>query len=409
MPVAAVGAVEGVGVSEIVVERRMRGFISLTAHPDGCAANVRDQIGVVRAGVDGRYANALVLGSSTGYGLASALAACFGLGAATLGVCFEREPEDAKTGSAGWYNLAEAHRQAAAAGLHLETINGDAFSEAVKDRVIDALRRRFGQLDLVVYSLAAPRRSGPDGESWSSVLKPIGSSHRGKGIDLRRRQVVELSIEPATPEEVDATINVMGGEDWQAWIDCLDDAGLLADGCRTVAYSYIGPRITAPIYRDGTIGEAKKHLEATAGRLRHRLAARGGGAWVAVNKGVVTQASAAIPAVPLYLSILRPVMSEAGVDEEPIDQIVRLFADHLGPGRTPTLDAESRIRLDDRELRDDIQAEVLRRWDAVTSENVGELADLDGYTRAFNQLFGFDVDGIDESLPTDIARVVPSA
>ncbi len=243
---------------QVIVDRKMRGFISLSAHPDGCAANVDEQIHAVRDRIDGRISNALVLGSSTGYGLASTLAACFGLRAATLGVCFEREPQPPKTASAGWYNLAEAHRQAAEAGLHLETINDDAFSPEVKRRVIDTLAERFGPLDLIVYSLAAPRRRGPSGESWSSVLKPIGAPHRGKGIDLTRHTVTELSIEPATDEEIDATVKVMGGEDWHDWIEQLGAAGLLADGCRTVAYSYIGPAITAPIYRNGTIGRAKE-------------------------------------------------------------------------------------------------------------------------------------------------------
>lgn len=389
---------------ETIVERKMRGFISLTAHPDGCAANVDAQIRTTRARLDGALQNVLVLGSSTGYGLASTIASCFGLGASTLGVCFERPPQPPKTASAGWYNLAEAHRQAAAAGLHLETINGDAFSEPVKDAVIATLRERFGPVDLVVYSLAAPRRQGPDGRTWTSVLKPIGAPHRGKGIDVARRTVTELAIEPANEEEIEATIKVMGGEDWKLWIDRLHDAGLLATGCRTVAYSYVGPEITAPIYRNGTIGRAKEHLEATARELHTRLADIGGGAWVAVNKGVVTQASAAIPAVPLYLSILQPLLAARELDETPIDQIIRLFAEHIGPNAVPRTDDEGRIRLDDRELSPDIQREVLARWTQITTDNLDELADVDGYQRAFNQLFGFDVDGVDESRPTEIER-----
>lgn len=390
-----------------VVPRRMRGFISLTAHPAGCAANVAQQLAVVRGGVEGRLGNVLVLGSSTGYGLASLLASTFGLRAATLGVCFEKEPSGDKTGTAGWYNLAAVHREAEAAGLHVETINDDAFSSAVKQLVVDTVRERFGPIDLVVYSLAAPRRRGDDGTIWSSALKPIGAPYRGKGFDLRNRTVTEMEIEPATAEEVDATVKVMGGEDWAAWIDALDRAGLLADGCRTVAYSYIGPEVTAAIYRNGTIGEAKKHLEATAHELHARLQARGGGAWVSVNKAVVTQASSAIPAVPLYISMLEPVLAARGLDETVVDQIVRLFADHIGPGRTPTTDDEGRIRLDDREMTDDVQAEIARRWEAATSENLDELADVDGYFRAFNQLFGFDVDGVDESLPVETDVPLP--
>jgi enoyl-[acyl-carrier protein] reductase / trans-2-enoyl-CoA reductase (NAD+) len=393
-----------VRVPEIVVERRMRGFISLTSHPDGCAANVAKQVATARAGLAGHIDNALVLGSSTGYGLASLLCASFGLGADSLGVCFEREPEGDKTASAGWYNLVEAHRRAADTGLHMETINADAFSDTVKDEVLAALAARFGPLDLVVYSVAAPRRRGPDGETWASVLKPIGETHRGKGLDLRRGTITDLSIDPATDDEVVATQKVMGGEDWQEWIDRLDGAGLLSPGCRTISYSYIGPEVTASIYRNGSIGQAKKHLEQTAHGLNERLAAAGGGAWVAVNKAVVTQSSSAIPAVPLYMSILRPVMAEAGVDEEAIDQIVRLFAEHVGPGRTPTVDAEGRIRLDDRELAADIQAEVLRRWEQISDDSLDQLADFAGYQKAFNQLFGFDVGGVDESKPTEIDR-----
>ena len=386
---------------EIVVERRMRGFISLTSHPDGCAANVAEQIAAAQAGLAGHIDNALVVGSSTGYGLASFLCASFGLGADSLGVCFEREPEGDKTASAGWYNLVEAHRQAADTGLHMETINADAFSDTVKDEVLAALAARFGPLDLVVYSVAAPRRRGPDGESWSSVLKPIGETHRGKGLDLRRGTITDLSIDPATNDEVVATQKVMGGEDWQEWIDRLDGAGLLSPGCRTISYSYIGPEVTASIYRNGSIGQAKKHLEQTAHGLNDRLATAGGGAWVAVNKAVVTQASAAIPVVSLYISLLFRVMKQRGIHEGCIEQISRLCFDQLAAGKTVATDDGRLIRLDDREMQDDVQSEVAELWSRVTTENLLEISDFGAFRQEFSNLFGFHVDGVDYEVLTE--------
>ena len=407
-----------------VVEPRIRGFISLTAHPDGCAANVRRQIEVAKAGAlgagvsgapgaqgapgaSGGLGNALVLGSSTGYGLASLLVAAFGYRASTLGVCFEKEPSETKTATAGWYNLVEAHRAAEGEGLRLETINGDAFSAEVKQQAVRALREDFGPLDMVVYSLAAPRRRGADGTVWNSVLKPVGAPYSGKGFDLRRNEVTEMAVEEATEEEIAATVKVMGGEDWREWIELLGGEGLLAPGCRTVAYSYIGPEVTAEIYRHGTIGKAKEDLEATAHELDAMLSGDGGGAWVSVNKGVVTQASSAIPAVPLYLSVLFDVMKDRGIHEGPIEQIVRLFAEHLGPGRSPRTDAAGRIRLDDLELREDVQAEVLRRWPSLSTETLGELTDFAGYQRYFEELFGFGVEGVDYAAPTEVNRQIP--
>ena len=399
-------------MSEQVVQPRIRGFISLTAHPDGCAANVRKQIDVARAmagedaGGEG-LRNVLVVGSSTGYGLASVLSACFAYGADTLGVCLERPSEEEKAASAGWYNLAEAHRIAAAEGRSLHTINGDAFSHEVKQQVVDHLRARDAQLDLVVYSLASPVRQDPDSETtWRSVLKPIGETYTGKSIDLRRGQVVDAHIEPAEEDEVASTVRVMGGEDWRLWVEALRDGGVLADGARTVAFSYIGPEVSHAIYRHGTIGRAKEDLEASAAGLRAELSASGGGAWVSINKAVVTQASAAIPGVPLYMSMLFDVMKAQGTHEGPIEQIARLFCDHLAPGMTPATDEEGRIRLDDLEMRDDVQAEVSRRWAEVTTESLGELTDFVGYQRYFEQLFGFSVDGIDYDAPTEIHRAL---
>lgn len=395
-------------MSAQVVEPRIRGFISLTAHPEGCAENVRRQVEVARAGSSGELGNALVIGSSTGYGLASFLVTAFGYGAATLGVCFEKESTETKPGTAGWYNLVEAHRLAEAEGRHVETINGDAFSDEVKREAVAALRDRLGPLDTIVYSLAAPRRRDPDGTIWNSALKPVGESYSGKAFDLRKHEVIEATtMEPASDEEIEATRKVMGGEDWRSWIELLLEEGLIADGCRVVAYSYIGPDVTAALYRHGTIGRAKEDLEATARDLDKLLQARGGGAWVSINKGVVTQASSAIPGVPLYMSLLFKAMKERGIDEGPIEQIVRLFADHLGPGQRPTLDEEQRIRLDDLEMREDVQREVAERWELVTTETLEELTDYAGYRRSFEELFGFNVDGVDYTRPTEVNRQLP--
>ncbi len=396
-------------MAEQVVKPRIRGFISLTAHPDGCAANVREQVHTVKAAglPRGELGTVLVLGSSTGYGLASTLVACFGYGARTLGVCFEREPEDDKTATAGWYNLAEAHRLARDQGLTLATINGDAFSQDVKDAVIARLRGGLGPVDMIVYSLAAPRRARPEGGHWSSVLKPIGEPYTGLGFDLRNERVTEAGIEPATEDDIASTVKVMGGEDWREWIEQLRDAGLLARGCRTVAYSYIGPEFTAAIYRRGTIGRAKEHLEHTARELDALMhAACDGGAWVSINTGVVTQASAAIPAVPLYMSILFKVMKERGLYETAVDQIVRLFRDHVGPGATPTVDDEARIRLDDREMRPEIQEAITEYWRRVSTENLAETTDYAGYKHDFARLFGFEVEGVDYDAPTEIVRAL---
>jgi enoyl-[acyl-carrier protein] reductase/trans-2-enoyl-CoA reductase (NAD+) len=395
-------------MSEQVVEPKIRGFISLTAHPEGCAMNVRQQVELARTGASGELGNALVIGSSTGYGLASFLVTAFGYGASTLGVCFEKEPSDTKTATAGWYNLVEAHRLAEAEGRHVETINGDAFSDEVKREVVRALRDRFGPLDTVVYSLAAPRRRDAEGTIWNSALKPVGESYSGKAFDLRKHEVIEAAtIEPASEEEIEATRKVMGGEDWRAWVELLLEEGLIADGCRMVAYSYIGPEVTAALYRRGTIGRAKEDLEATASDLNAMLEAHGGGAWVSINKGVVTQASSAIPGVPLYMSLLFKAMKEREIDEGPIEQIMRLYADYLGPGRTPTLDDEHRIRLDDLEMREDVQREVSERWDLVTTENLYELTDYAGYRRSFEELFGFGVNGVDYTRPTEVNRQLP--
>jgi enoyl-[acyl-carrier protein] reductase / trans-2-enoyl-CoA reductase (NAD+) len=390
---------------EQVITPRIRGFLCLTAHPEGCAANVRKQIEYIRGQCPGQgLGRVLVIGASTGFGLSSLLTSLFGYGADAVAIGLEREPSERKPGSAGWYNLTEAKAQAQAAGRQLQVLNGDAFSQELKDQTIATLKQDFGPVDLVIYSLAAPRRKAGE-TTYSSVLKPIGKGFTGKTIDLDKDTVTEAGFEPASDEEIAATIKVMGGDDWEVWIEALRAHDLLAAGCRTVAYSYIGPAVTEAIYRSGTIGKAKEHLEATAQELDAILHAHcGGHAWVSVNKALVTQASAAIPVVSLYVSILFKVMKEAGVHEDCMEQIARLFTDHIGPGLTPKLDPQGRIRMDDKEMAPTIQKRVAELWDQVASDNLMELTDYTGFKRAFRQLFGFEVPGIDYQQPTEIIR-----
>ena len=388
-----------------VIAARIRGFICLNAHPAGCAANVARQIDVARAGAGGgTIRDALVIGASTGYGLASLITATFGYGARSLGVCLERPPSGDKPASAGFYNLAEVHRRAKAEGRTVDSVNGDAYSNEIKAETIARLKRAGARLDTVVYSLASPRRVDPaTGVSYTSVLKPLGTPYASKTINLGNDQVVPVELAPATEADVEATVKVMGGEDWALWIRALLAEGLLAEGCRTVAYSYIGPELTYPIYRFGTIGKAKEHLEVTARTLAAELRASiGGMAVVSVNKALVTQASSAIPVVPLYISALYRVMKEKGTHEGTIEQIVRLYRDHLRPGVRPKLDEAGRVRLDDLELAPDVQAAVLRIWDGVTSENLFSVTDYAGFKREFRNLFGFEVDGVDYDVPVDV-------
>ncbi|HET6146269.1 MAG TPA: enoyl-ACP reductase FabV [Polyangia bacterium] len=396
-----------------VVNARIRGFICLNAHPGGCAANVSGQVDAVgrvlaqAGGAHARVGDVLVIGSSTGYGLSSLITTVFGYGARAVGVCLERAPQGDKTASAGWYNLAAVHRLARAAGRPVTTFNGDAYSRAIKDQVIQHLKASGARLDSVVYSLASPKRTDPaTGVSWTSVLKPLGAPYRSKSISLGSDQITEVELAPASDADVEATRKVMGGEDWELWLSALLEAGVLAPGCRTVAYSYIGPELTYPIYRSGTIGKAKEHLEATARALHARLADQlGGAAYVSVNKAVTTQASSAIPVVPLYISILYQIMKAKGTHEGTAEQIARLYRDHLAPGRMPTLDADGRIRLDDREMDPATQSAVAALWPQITSENLFQLTDYAGFKQEFRALFGFEVPGIDYAQPveTDLA------
>lgn len=387
-----------------VVEPRIRGFICTTAHPAGCARHVDRQVAVARRDPGGwAGGNLLVLGSSTGYGLASRVAGAFGHGMHSVGVCFERPATDRRTASAGWYNTAAFDAAARGAGLYATSINGDAFSAEVLEATLDRVRRDLGPLDVVVYSLAAPRRTDPEtGQVYNSVLKTVGQPSVIKTVDLHTGVVADVTLDPATPEEIHDTVAVMGGADLRRWVEALLKAGLLARGARVVSYSYIGPEATWPIYRHGTIGHAKADLEVTSASL-HELLARtvGGRCHVSINKSIVTQASAAIPAVPIYMSVLFKLMKAAGTHEGPIEQMVRLFDHHIGPGRTPVVDAEGRIRLDDLEMRPEIQAEAMRIWSLIGTDNLRALSDYDGFQRYFRQLFGFDIPGVDYSLPVE--------
>jgi enoyl-[acyl-carrier protein] reductase / trans-2-enoyl-CoA reductase (NAD+) len=391
-----------------VVLPRIRGYICTTAHPGGCAHQVGRQIAIARRdpATWGR-GKMLVLGASTGYGMASRIAGAFGHGMDTVGVFYERPATEQRTASAGWYNSAAFHREAHAAGLHASSINGDAFSTEVLERTLAHLRDTVGPLDVVVYSLASPVRTDPEtAVTYRSVLKTVGAPITTKSVDLATDKVLDMEIEAATPEEIASTVAVMGGTDMRRWVDALRREQLLAPGAKVVAYTYIGPRVTYPVYRSGTIGKAKEHLEATARDLHEQLAADlGGQCRVVVCKSVVTQSSSAIPGVPLYMSILFKVMKAAGTHEGPVEQMARLFEGHLGPGRTPKVDDEGFIRLDNLELRPEIQHEVGFRWSAVETDNLRVLSDYDGYQHYFRELFGYDVPGMDYNVPVE--TIVP--
>lgn len=394
----------------MIIAPKIRGFICTTAHPEGCAAHVANQIAVVKS--RGIIANGpkkvLVIGSSTGYGLSSRIAAAFGSNAATIGVFFEKTADGDKCATTGWYNSAAFEKEAAAAGLYARSFNGDAFSDEVKKQVIEAIKTDLGQVDCVVYSLASPRRNDPrSGKSYRSVLKPIETSYTNKNLNTTTGVVDEITIEPAEGDDVDQTIAVMGGEDWKWWMDALQEAGVLAEGVQTVAYSYIGPEITWPIYKNGTIGKAKEDLERVQRELDTTLAPLKGKAWVSVNKALVTQASSAIPVVPLYISLLYKVMKENGTHEDTIEQMDRMFRDRMYSG-DPQPDEAGRLRLDDWEMAPEIQSEVSDRWNRVTTENLHEMGDFKGYQESFLRLFGFGFGGVDYDAETTNLVDVPS-
>jgi len=396
----------------MIIQPRVRGFICLTSHPEGTAENVRQQIEYVKS--KGKIANGpkkvLVIGASTGFGLASRISAAFGSDAATIGVFFEKPAAPGKPGTAGWYNTAAFEKQATEAGLYAKSINGDAFSDEIKKQTIELIKQDLGEIDLVVYSLASPRRTHPKtGVAHSSVLKPIGQAFTNKTVDFHAGVVSDISIQPIeNQEDIDNTIAVMGGEDWKFWIQELKEAGVLADGVKTVAYSYIGPELTYPIYRNGTIGKAKDDLEATVSTLNEILKDLNGVSYVSVNKALVTQSSSAIPVVPLYISLLYKVMKEKGIHEGTIEQMQRLFAERLYNNADIKLDEKGRIRVDDLEMREDVQKEVSDLWEKATTENLEEISDIQGYRDEFFHLFGFNFENINYELDTNELVEVPS-
>lgn len=384
----------------MIIKPKIRGFICTTTHPVGCEANVKEQIDYTKA--QGPIANApkrvLVVGASSGYGLSSRIAAAFGGGAATIGVFFEKPGTEKKPGTAGWYNSAAFDKFAKQEGLYSKSLNGDAFSHEAKQKTIDLIKQDLGQIDMVVYSLASPVRKLPDsGELVRSSLKPIGETYTSTAVDTNKDQLIEASVEPATEQEIQDTVTVMGGEDWELWINALNDAGVLAEGCKTVAYSYIGTALTWPIYWEGALGKAKMDLDRAANELNQTLAAKGGSANVAVLKSVVTQASSAIPVMPLYIAMVFKKMREEGVHEGCMEQIYRMFTQRLyqADGSEPAVDSERRLRLDDLELREDIQQHCRDLWPQITTENLTELTDYNEYKAEFLKLFGFGVDGVD--------------
>jgi enoyl-[acyl-carrier protein] reductase/trans-2-enoyl-CoA reductase (NAD+) len=381
----------------MIIEPRMRGFICLTSHPKGCEKNVLNQIDYVKS--KGKIVGAkkvLVIGASTGFGLASRITSAFGSDAATIGVFFEKAPAEGKTASPGYYNSLAFEAAAGKAGLYAKSINGDAFSNEVKAQTIDLIKADLGQIDLVIYSLASPVRQHPvSGVLHRSVLKPIGDTFTEKTVDFHTGIVSDVTITPCSDEDIANTVEVMGGEDWSMWMDALLNAGVLADGAMTVAYSYIGPKVTEPVYRKGTIGMAKDHLEATAFKITDDLAKIGGKAFVSVNKALVTQASSAIPVIPLYISLLYKIMKAEGTHEGCIEQIQRLFSARLYTNGTIPVDEKGRIRIDDWEMNDEVQKEVAELWEGATTENLTAIGDLAGYKSDFLNLFGFGFEGVD--------------
>jgi enoyl-[acyl-carrier protein] reductase / trans-2-enoyl-CoA reductase (NAD+) len=393
----------------MIVQPKIRGFICTTAHPKGCAQNVQEQIDYIKSKgpIAGGPKKVLVLGASNGYGLASRITAAFGSGAATIGVFFEKEAEPGKrTATGGWYNSVAFDAAAKKAGLYSKSLNGDAFSDDMRRQVCDLIKKDLGQVDCVIYSLASPRRVDPQtGVLYKSVLKPKGKPYTNKSIDFEKNQVTSVTLEAATEEEIAHTVKVMGGEDWTLWIDILQKENLLAPNAVTVAYSYIGPEMTTAVYRNGTIGAAKDHLEATAHTLDERMKKIGGRAFVSVNKALVTQSSSAIPFIPLYFVLLMKVMKEKGCHENTIQQIQRLFAERLYNNRplaqVPT-DEQGRIRVDDWEMRPDVQEEVRKLWTIVDTPNVNQIADVKGYNEDFLRLFGFNIKDVDYSADVEI-------
>ncbi len=392
----------------MIVEPKVRGFICTTAHAEGCRENVKNQIEYVKSkGAISGGKNVLVIGASTGYGLASRITAAFSGGAATIGVMFEKPSNGKKTASAGWYNTAAFEEFAAKEGLYAKSINGDAFSKEVKEETINLIKKDLGKVDLVVYSLAAPRRTMPNGETVSSVLKTTGEAYTNKTVDVANRTVMPVTIEPATEQEIEDTVKVMGGEDWKDWISQMKEADVLADDAVTMAYSYIGPELTHPMYYNGSIGAAKAHLYNTAKELTKEFSKIGLSAYVSVNKALVTQASSAIPVVPLYTAILYKVMKPLGLHEGCIEQMYRLFKDKLY-AKPQVLAEDCLLRVDDWELKEEVQQKVSEAWENISTENIDELADVDGYWDEFYNMFGFGCENVDYGADIEIDIKIPS-
>lgn len=386
----------------MIVEPKVRGFICTTAHPEGCKESVRKQIDYVKSqGVTNSPKKVLVIGASTGYGLASRITAAFGGRAATIGVMFEKESNGKRTATPGFYNTKAFEEFAKEEGLYAKSINGDAFSRDVKNQVIDLIKNDLGKVDLIVYSLAAPRRTTEDGVTYQSTLKTTSTDFTNKSWNLNDNTVTEATISPATPEEIEGTVKVMGGEDWIDWITVLKDADVLEDNAVTVAYSYIGPKLTYPVYYNGTIGMAKDHLYQTSKKINEIFEQSGIKAYVSVNKALVTQASSAIPIVPMYFAILYKVMKEMDIHEGCIEQAVRLFKEKLFVD-SPVVDETGKIRLDDWEMREDVQSKVMEIWDKIDSSNILDIADVEGYWDDFYHMFGFRYDNIDYSKDVEI-------
>lgn len=392
----------------MIIEPRTRGFICTTAHPDGCEQSVLKQIDYIKSkGEIESPKNVLVIGASTGFGLASRITSAFGSKASTIGVFFEKPPSEGRTASSGWYNTAALEKAAHKEGIYAKSINGDAFSNEIKEQTIELIKKDLGQIDLVIYSLASPVRTHPEtGVKYKSTLKPIGDTYTNKTVDFHTGIVGDVGIEPANGDDIENTVAVMGGEDWEMWINALKKEGLLSDGFKTVAYSYIGPKLTEAVYRNGTIGKAKDHLEATAFTISDALKDINGKAYVSVNKALVTQSSSAIPVIPLYMSLLYRVMKDNNVHEGCIEQIHRLFTERLFLDEVPT-DSEGRIRIDDLEMRDDIQNKITELWEEVTTENLISIGDLEGYRNEFFHLFGFNYDEVDYTKETEEVVEIP--
>lgn len=391
----------------MVVQPKVKGFMCTTAHPEGCKAAVKQQIDYVKSQPksDGPK-KVLVIGASMGYGLASRIAATYSCGADTIGIIFDKPGKEKRTGSAGWYNTAAFEEFAAKDGYYAKSINGDAYSQEMKEQTIEMIKKDWGKADMVIYSIAAPRRKAPDGVTYRSVLKTVEKEYTNQTIDLMTNEISEVTIPPATEQEIHDTIKVMGGEDWKLWIQALKEADALEDGAKTVAYSYIGPELTHPIYYDGSIGQAKKHLYQTADELNEEY--QDLEAYVSVNKAVVTQSSAAIPIVPLYISILFKIMKEKNLHEGCIEQMYRMMHDRIcADGSVPT-DENRLIRMDDYEMRPEVQDAIQDIWHKISKENIEELADIDGYWEEFYEIFGFRINGVDYEEDVDIQTSIPS-